>query len=157
MIVACSFGLFTCLWFACSFYLLLDLLKERSKSAYLIAKICLSTGTRWREAQNLEQSQIKKQRIFLTKTKNGKNRQLPITKELESEVLQALPFTDAYSTFKRVLKDSSIKNPKRASKPYFKAFIRQPFYDERRRYSHTKPNTWTRRPKNDNEICPPFA
>ncbi len=55
---------------------------------------------------------IKKKRIFLTKTKNGKNRQLPITKELEAEVLQALPFTDAYSTFKRVLKDSSIKTPK---------------------------------------------
>lgn len=93
-------------------HLLLGLLIERSKSAYLIAKICLSTGTRWREAQNLQQSQIKKQWIFLTKTKNGKNRQLPITKELEAEVLQALPFTDAYSTFKRVLKDSGIATPK---------------------------------------------
>lgn len=93
-------------------FLLLDLLEQRSTSAYIIAKICLSTGTRWREAQNLKQEQIRKQRIFLTNTKSGKNRQLPITSELESEILQNLPFTDAYSTFKRVLKDSGITTPK---------------------------------------------
>ncbi len=49
---------------------------------------------------------------FFIFNQNQERQEPTITKELEAEVLQILPFTDAYSTFKRVLKDSSIKTPK---------------------------------------------
>lgn len=80
----------------------------------LIVSICLSTGARWSEAQNLTGSQILADRINFIDTKNGKNRTVPITRELRS----LLPsgngrlFVDCYTPFLAVLKSSGIALPK---------------------------------------------
>lgn len=48
----------------------------------------------------------------MTDTKNGKIRQLPLTKELAEEIRENTPLKDGYSTFGRVIKDLDIETPK---------------------------------------------
>ena len=57
----------------------------------IIAKICLSIGARWGEASALRAENIKNRQIQLTNTKNGKARAIPITEELEREILTNRP------------------------------------------------------------------
>lgn len=52
----------------------------------IIAKICLATGARWSEAENLEGSQITEYRITYKNTKSRKVRTVPISKELYDEI-----------------------------------------------------------------------
>jgi len=92
--------------------LILDKLKQISIDTYLATKICLSVGTRWSEAASITGKNIINNRITLTDTKNGKIRQLPLTKELASEIKKNVPFKDGYSTFGRVIKELKIETPK---------------------------------------------
>ncbi|SWF67912.1 phage integrase [Klebsiella pneumoniae] len=55
---------------------------SQSPSLLMIAKICLATGARWSEAENLQSHQVSKYRITYTKTKGKKNRTVPISKDL---------------------------------------------------------------------------
>ena len=55
---------------------------SQSPSLLLIAKICLATGARWSEAENLQGHQLSKYRITYTKTKGKKNRTVPISQNL---------------------------------------------------------------------------
>jgi integrase len=57
----------------------------------IISKICLSIGCRWGEAASLRAENIKKGLIQLTNTKSGKARALPISPELEQEILEGRP------------------------------------------------------------------
>lgn len=95
---------------------------NRSQSSYTTAntkapvvKICLSTGARWREAVNLTRSQVTKYRITFARTKNKKNRNIPISKELYEEII-ALDgfrfFTDYYFQFLSVMDKTSIVLPR---------------------------------------------
>jgi integrase len=59
---------------------------EKNSDVYLIAKICLSTGARWSEAENLRPSNVKKGVIEFINTKNKKMRAIPISKELQEEI-----------------------------------------------------------------------
>lgn len=59
---------------------------EKNSDVYLIAKICLSTGARWSEAENLRPSNVKKGVIEFINTKNKKMRAIPILKELQDEI-----------------------------------------------------------------------
>ena len=52
----------------------------------LIAKICLSTGARWSEAEELQISQVKHEVIEFARTKSGKVRGIPIDKDLGNEI-----------------------------------------------------------------------
>ncbi|ESC18028.1 phage integrase, partial [Salmonella enterica subsp. enterica serovar Agona str. 0322] len=45
---------------------------SQSPSLLMIAKICLATGARWSEAENLQGHQLSKYRITYTKTKGKK-------------------------------------------------------------------------------------
>ncbi|HGE8506200.1 site-specific integrase [Serratia ureilytica] len=80
----------------------------------LVARICLSTGARWGEAEGLQGYQVTKYRITFTKTKGKKNRTVPITPEL----YEAIPkkrgnlFTPCRKTFERALKRAGIELPK---------------------------------------------
>nr|ELO51328.1 Integrase [Salmonella enterica subsp. enterica serovar Enteritidis str. 642044 8-1] len=49
--------------------------ESQSPSLLMIAKICLATGARWSEAENLQGHQISKYRITYTKTKGKKTEQ----------------------------------------------------------------------------------
>lgn len=58
---------------------------------FLIAKICLSIGARWGEASNLKASQVKGGKINLVATKSSKKRSIPISPQLEQEILAGRP------------------------------------------------------------------
>lgn len=53
----------------------------------LVALLCLSTGGRWGEVSTLTESQIMHGRVVFLETKNGKKRVVPISTELEEEVM----------------------------------------------------------------------
>ncbi|WP_419813631.1 tyrosine-type recombinase/integrase [Bacterioplanoides sp.] len=81
----------------------------------LITKICLSTGCRWGEAQNLHTRNIKNGRISFTDTKSGKNRTVPISYDLENEIKRhgsGQLFTNSEETFRRTLRMCSFEVPK---------------------------------------------
>lgn len=80
----------------------------------LIAKICLSTGARFIEAQTLNFSNVLKDKITFTDTKNGRPRTVPISFELYSE-LETLAnghsgrlFDDCYNDFLKKFKQLDI-------------------------------------------------
>ncbi|WP_421180052.1 phage integrase [Aeromonas enteropelogenes] len=50
-----------------------------------IAVICLSTGARWSEAFTLRAEHVVNRRVTFVATKNGKNRTVPISAEVEAE------------------------------------------------------------------------
>jgi len=54
----------------------------------LIAQVCIETGCRWGEAQNLEESRVKTDRVVFTETKGKKKRAVPISKALSAKILK---------------------------------------------------------------------
>jgi len=81
----------------------------------LIAKVCLSIGARWGEAQNLKASDIHNQKITFSDTKNGKPRAVPITKALFEELStkkQGRLFRDCYKQFRYRLNKCGFDLPK---------------------------------------------
>lgn len=93
---------------------LLEVLSQSSSTSVLtIAKICLATGARWSEAENLEGSQITPFRITYKNTKNKKVRTVPISKELYDEIpkKRGKIFTPCRKTFERVVNKAGIDLP----------------------------------------------
>lgn len=73
----------------------------------LVALLCLSTGGRWGEVSTLTESQIMHGRVVFLETKNGKKRVVPISDELEKEVMasaSASLFRVDYENFCRKLR-----------------------------------------------------
>lgn len=100
---------------------LIDSLNEaRSPNPSLITRLCLSTGMRWNEANQLRRENliIQQNKIQLTKTKNTKSRTLLINPGLMSEIVdQGESFgrlfpQDHYTAFKNALDRSGIELPK---------------------------------------------
>lgn len=54
------------------------LLDALSGDALLVARVCLATGARWSEAEELRVSQVRNGQIQFTGTKSGKNRSVPV-------------------------------------------------------------------------------
>ncbi|WP_336241805.1 tyrosine-type recombinase/integrase [Citrobacter freundii] len=93
---------------------LLQYLSESSSdSVLIIAKICLATGARWSEAENLEGAQVTPYRITYKNTKNGKVRSVPISKELYDEIPKKRGhlFTPCRKIFERVVTKAGIELP----------------------------------------------
>lgn len=55
-------------------------------SLIYIVKICLATGARWSEAESLKMSQVHDCKVTYLNTKSGKNRTIPINKQLFNEI-----------------------------------------------------------------------
>lgn len=68
--------------------LLASLAASRNPHVQLIAKVCLSTGARWGEAESLRKSQIRDGVIQFAKTKSGKVRAVPIDAKLSNALLK---------------------------------------------------------------------
>lgn len=66
--------------------LLIALQDGRNRHAHLVAKICLSTGARWGEAEKLEARHVRDGQIQFAGTKSGKVRVLPISTELADQL-----------------------------------------------------------------------
>lgn len=67
--------------------LLQALRQSRNPHVTLISKICLATGARWSEAEELRSTQVKNGLIEYARTKSGKTRAVPIDEQLETEIL----------------------------------------------------------------------
>lgn len=58
----------------------------RNKHVTLIAKICLATGARWSESEELKIGQMRGGKIQFARTKSGKTRAVPIADDLEAGI-----------------------------------------------------------------------
>lgn len=92
--------------------------QRRSMDALLIAKICLSTGSRWSEAEGLKVSQVRDGQVHFSETKSGKNRSVPISDELFQELAPVIAksmtgrlFKSAYSTFREAVEQGGLSLP----------------------------------------------
>ncbi len=93
---------------------LMQSLKASGCDAYLIALVCLSTGARWGEAQNLTLSDLSLYRVHYHNTKSKKSRSVPISASLYQRLSTRLTqgaFTDSYSTFSRYLEKLNFDLP----------------------------------------------
>ncbi|WP_426342809.1 phage integrase [Pseudoduganella sp. S-14] len=59
---------------------------SRNPHVMLISKICLATGARWSEVEDLRISQVREEMIQYARTKSGKVRAVPISSELEEQI-----------------------------------------------------------------------
>lgn len=89
--------------------------KSKAEDLTTIVKICLATGARWGEAENLTGKQISPGKITFIKTKGKKNRAVPISDELyellpEKRTSKPL-FTSCYSAFRGAIKRAGIELP----------------------------------------------
>lgn len=93
--------------------LLQHLAESKSQNVLTISKICLATGARWSEAENLEGAQITPYRITYKNTKSGKVRSVPISKEIYDEIpkKRGRLFTPCRKTFERVIEKAGIELP----------------------------------------------
>ena len=100
--------------------LLAELDKAQNPHVALIAKVCLSTGARWGEAEGLRISQARSGVIQFVQTKSSKARAVPITKHLEEVLTKHHAahcddgeriFATAYGAFRDSLKRSELKLP----------------------------------------------
>lgn len=100
--------------------LLEQLDQSENPHVMLISKICLSTGARWGEGEGLLVNQVRAGAIHFSNTKSGKNRSVPITKELEREIKKHHKlygegqkiFGPSHSTFRDRLKKTGIQLPR---------------------------------------------
>lgn len=80
-----------------------------------IALVCLATGARWGEAQGLKGSNLTGGKVTFIDTKNGKNRTIPISASLFSEIYTGKNgrlFSQCYQEFYDLLKSLNFELPK---------------------------------------------
>lgn len=98
--------------------LLNELELGRNRDAILITKICLSTGARWSEAEELRNTQIQKGVLQFALTKSGKSRAVPISDELLVELqdiarksVTGSLFKSSAAAFRSAVKRSGLELP----------------------------------------------
>ncbi len=93
---------------------------EYSKNRDLLVKVklCLATGARWGEVESLGAMQVKHCKVHYERTKNTRSRAIPITEELQSELLEGRPKrgplfqTSAKAAFAGAIKAANIELPR---------------------------------------------
>ncbi|MEN3260028.1 tyrosine-type recombinase/integrase [Sodalis endosymbiont of Spalangia cameroni] len=85
-----------------------------NKDLGIVVRVCLATGARWSEAQDLKQSQVLPGRITFIHTKSKKNRTIPISEKLQGLLPKRRNglFSPCYDGFKFALKRANITLPK---------------------------------------------
>jgi len=93
--------------------LLIECRNSSAPDLEIIAKICLSTGARWGEAEKLKHSQISEERITFVKTKGKRNRTIPIDPKLIVQLPKKTGtlFTPCYYAFRNALERAEISLP----------------------------------------------
>ena len=82
-----------------------------------VARLCLATGARWSEANNLPRANLLEDRVIYSDTKNGRVRVVPIKPELSAELLAvAYPvgnklFSSCKGAFRKAVERSGIELP----------------------------------------------
>ncbi len=96
---------------------LLDALdgRDTTPGIGLVARVCLSTGARWGEAQALSPARVANGAVTFANTKSRRTRTIPIDKKLEAELHTHFKrhglFSNCMLTFSRVIDTTSIKLP----------------------------------------------
>lgn len=88
--------------------------ESENKDLGQVVRLCLATGARWSEAQDMTQSQLMPGRVTFTLTKSKKNRTVPISKSLYDRIPKRRGplFLPCYDAFKHALKRAGIVLPK---------------------------------------------
>lgn len=123
--------------------------ESRNEHTPLIATICLATGARWSEGDNLRITQLQNERIQLAKTKSGKVRAVPISSGLAKRIKAHYNahgsgdriFGSAYSAFREAIARAKIIFAQRAAEPRFATHLCQPLYDGRTQHSYAPTDT----------------
>jgi integrase len=66
--------------------LLIALREARNAHVLLITKVCLATGARWSEVEELRITQVRAGMIQFARTKSGKTRAVPIDEDISAEL-----------------------------------------------------------------------
>ncbi len=96
---------------------LLKSIEEFSQNphVHLLTRICLATGARWGEAENLQLRHVQEGKLTFVNTKSGKSRSVPVAPELLKEIQEHLKhhggFSFSLSAFRRALDKSGIRLP----------------------------------------------
>lgn len=81
----------------------------------LIARVCLSTGARWGEAQALTPERVRNSMVTFSNTKSKRTRSIPVDRHLEQALHAHFKrhglFTNCMQTFGRVLEGTTIRLP----------------------------------------------
>lgn len=76
-----------------------------NKSVYLVSKICLSTGARWGEAQNIKPESVNNGILSISKTKSKKVRYIPISQALEQAIKNHGKIISALDAFRWIIEN----------------------------------------------------
>ncbi|WP_417545100.1 tyrosine-type recombinase/integrase [Marinobacter sp.] len=96
---------------------LLKTIEEFSQNphVHLLTRVCLATGARWGEAENLQLRHVQEGKLTFVNTKSGKSRSVPVAPELFKEIQEHLKqhggFSFSLSAFRRALEKSGIQLP----------------------------------------------
>lgn len=89
--------------------------RETTPGIGLVARVCLSTGARWGEAQALTPERVRDGVVTFANTKSRKTRSIPIDEALTAQLLAHFKwhglFSNCMLTFSRVLATTSIRLP----------------------------------------------
>jgi integrase len=86
---------------------------SRNSDALIVAKVCLSTGARWSEAEQLRAEQLQGGKVLFSGTKSGKNRSVPLAGDLYKalKAKKGKLFQSCYSAFRSSINRSGIDLP----------------------------------------------
>ncbi|MDR7872439.1 tyrosine-type recombinase/integrase [Yersinia mollaretii] len=84
-----------------------------NKDLGIIVRICLATGARWSEAEQLRQAQVMPNKITYINTKSKKNRTVPISAELHKLIpkTKGRLFANAYDAFGQAIDRAKLVLP----------------------------------------------
>lgn len=79
----------------------------------IAVSLCLATGARWGEVESLKASQLIPYKVTFVRTKGGKNRTVPISKELyeQIDIKQGNLFKISHRDFEKAINLAGIKLP----------------------------------------------
>lgn len=99
--------------------LLVELKKSINPHMDLVSRICLATGARWSEAEQLQPQQVRQRLIQFARTKTGKARAVPISQDMQDEIFthheehrnMGAMFTSCTGAFKEAIERADIQLP----------------------------------------------
>lgn len=88
--------------------------ESRCPDLKLAVSLCLATGARWGEIQNLTRSNVIPYKVTFVRTKGGKNRSVPITPELYEQIgmKSGKLFNVTDKAFRNAIEKAGIELPK---------------------------------------------
>lgn len=135
--------------------------KSTNNHCGMVARLCLATGARWSETNNLPRHNLLPDRVIYSDTKNGRVRVVPIKPELSASLFSvAYPvgqnlFSSCKGAFRKAVERSGIELPDGQLTHVLRHTFASHFFDQRRGYPRTSKNPWSLRPQGHYALCTP--